>query len=185
MTDQTQQAAASIYVVRDMEGRIVDAHDSEPDMTAYHGSCALYVYPAAPAVGAAVASSRNHIMSDAVLLRTIAKSASNVSYEARAQLMAIAASLAPPAASLREQEADMFWDADDTERFAHSLHDIVIERDSDAGLSVGDEIQVQRAHRLPNVTLRVTAVPDEEGQGDYDWEEIDAQRLGREKGEAS
>lgn len=39
------ESGEAVYVVRDRYGRIVDAHDSEPDMAAYHGSCALYVYP--------------------------------------------------------------------------------------------------------------------------------------------
>lgn len=51
--------------------------------------------PTAEQIRSIEASTRNHIMSDAVLLRTVAYGASNLSDEARAQLLAISEGIGP------------------------------------------------------------------------------------------
>jgi hypothetical protein len=70
------------------------------------------------------ASSRNHFMSDAVLLRTLARGANNLSDEARAQLLALALDM-PSERPAPEKEADAvdaltemgwIWDGDQWQR---------------------------------------------------------------------
>lgn len=71
-------------------------------------------------------------------------------------------------------DADMFWDADDPERCESSINNVVVEADSYRGLKVGDIVTIQRAARLPDLEVRVTQVPDAEGNGDLEWDVIDA-----------
>lgn len=71
-------------------------------------------------------------------------------------------------------DADMFWDADDPERCETSINNVVVEVDSYRGLKVGDTVTIQRAKSLPDLEVRVTQVPDTEGNGDLEWAEIDA-----------
>lgn len=71
-------------------------------------------------------------------------------------------------------DADMFWDADDPERCESSINNVVVEVDSYRGLKVGDIVTIQRAARLPDLEVRVTQVPDAEGNGDLEWDVIDA-----------
>lgn len=72
-------------------------------------------------------------------------------------------------------DADMFWDADDPERCESSINNVVVEVDSYRGLKVGDIVTIQRAARLPDLEVRVTQVPDAEGNGDLEWEELATQ----------
>ncbi|MEF9949483.1 MAG: hypothetical protein RR800_14235 [Comamonas sp.] len=69
---------------------------------------------------------------------------------------------------------DMFWNADDPESSETSINNVVVEAGSYRGLKVGDEVQIQRAVALPDLTVRITMVPDSEGNGDLQWEEVDA-----------
>lgn len=71
-------------------------------------------------------------------------------------------------------DADMFWDADDPERCESSINNVVVEAYSYRGLKVGDIVTIQRAARLPGLEVRVTQVPDGEGNGDLEWDVIDA-----------
>lgn len=72
-------------------------------------------------------------------------------------------------------DADMFWDADDPEICQKSINNVVVEVDSYRGLKVGDTVTIQRAKRLPDLEVRITMVPDIEGNGDLEWEELAAQ----------
>lgn len=112
-----------------------------------------------------------------------AAGAEPASEEDRAVYKSIADNYFKSATSERDAEdaADMFWDDNDPERMAHSIHDIVEERDGDCGLEVGQEITVQCAKRMPNVTVRITKIRDEDGGGEVDYETIDAQREQSEK----
>ncbi len=71
-----------------------------------------------------------------------------------------------------DAEPDMFWDDDDPERCQDSLHNVLVEVQCNRDLSVGDVVEVQRAIRLPNVSVRITAVEDEDGDGDLEYEII-------------
>ncbi|AQZ99360.1 hypothetical protein B5M06_14975 [Comamonas kerstersii] len=71
-------------------------------------------------------------------------------------------------------DADMFWDADDPERCESSINNVVVEAYSYRGLKVGDIVTILRAARLPGLEVRVTQVPDAEGNGDLEWDVIDA-----------
>ena len=75
-----------------------------------------------------------------------------------------------------DAEPDMFWDDDDPERCQDSIHNVLVEVQCNRGLSVGNVVEVQRAIRLPNVSVRITAVEDEDGGGDLEYEVIDAAR---------
>lgn len=75
-----------------------------------------------------------------------------------------------------DAEPDMFWDDDDPERCQDSIHNVLVEVQCNRDLSVGDVVEVQRAIRLPNVSVRITAVEDEDGSGDLEYEVIDAAR---------
>lgn len=77
-----------------------------------------------------------------------------------------------------QQDADMYWDADDPESFpATDLHSavelIVGEYANDEDLSM--EFELQCARSMPNVLVRVTAYDNEDG---YVYELIDAARQG-------
>lgn len=69
-------------------------------------------------------------------------------------------------------EPDMFWNADDPEQCSESLHDVVIDADGNRGLEVGDIVEVQQAKRLPNISVRITSVPDDDSYDSIKYEEI-------------
>lgn len=77
--------------------------------------------------------------------------------------------------------ADMFWDADEPERCETSINNVVVGADSCRGLNVGDTVTIQRAVKLPDLDVRITMVPDSEGNGDIEWEELAAQAKQEEK----
>ena len=60
-----------------------------------------------------------------------------------------------PAAQAQEDVPDMFWDADDTENFAHEIQDII------DGYGPGEIVTIECAKRLPN--LRVVVTRDGDG----------------------
>ena len=78
------------------------------------------------------------------------------------------------AEALDALKPDMFWNADEPESAETSINNVVVEADSYRGLKVGDEVQIQRAVALPDLTVRITMVPDSEGNGDLQWDEVDA-----------
>ena len=55
-----------------------------------------------------------------------------------------------PAAQAQEDVPDMFWDADDTENFAHEIQDII------DGYGPGEIVTIECAKRLPNFRVVVT-----------------------------
>ena len=55
-----------------------------------------------------------------------------------------------PAAQAQEEAPDMFWDADDTENFAHEIQDII------DGYGPGEIVTIECAKRLPNFRVVVT-----------------------------
>lgn len=55
-----------------------------------------------------------------------------------------------PAAQAQEDVPDMFWDADDTENFAHEIQDIV------DGYGPGEIVTIECAKRMPNLKVLVT-----------------------------
>ena len=57
---------------------------------------------------------------------------------------------AKPAAQAQEDVPDMFWDADDTENFAHEIQDII------DGYGPGEIVTIECAKRLPNFRVVVT-----------------------------
>ena len=59
------------------------------------------------------------------------------------------------AAQAQEDVPDMFWDADDTENFAHEIQDII------DGYGPGEIVTIECAKRLPN--LRVVVTRDGDG----------------------
>ncbi|HRO20851.1 hypothetical protein [Alcaligenes phenolicus] len=75
-----------------------------------------------------------------------------------------------------DAEPDMYWDDDDPERCQDSIHNVLVEVQCNRDLSVGDVVEVQRAIRLPNASVRITAVENEDGSGDLEYEVIDAAR---------
>lgn len=74
-------------------------------------------------------------------------------------------------AALRK-DADMFWDHDDAERCHGSIDEILNDTWNNGSLEVGAEFTVQKAIRLPNIKVRVTAIDEE--SGDVAYEQIDA-----------
>ena len=67
--------------------------------------------------------------------------------------------LVEPAAQAQVDAPDMFWDADDTENFAHEIQDIV------DGYDPGEIVTIECAKRLPNFRVVVTR--------DGDWVSYD------------
>lgn len=78
---------------------------------------------------------------------------------------------------IAQQDADMFWDDNDSEQCYTSIHDAVTDIDGYVGFEVGSEITLQCAKRLPNLTIRITSVPAGDSYDSYDsvkYEEINA-----------
>ena len=69
---------------------------------------------------------------------------------------------------------DMFWDNNDPERCQDCIHNVLVEVQCNRDLSVGDVIEVQQAVRLANISVRITAAEDDEGNGDMEYEVIDS-----------
>lgn len=77
------------------------------------------------------------------------------------------------AACRRDAKPTMFWNNDDPESPYNSIDEFLNEEWCQTGIEVGDTRTIQRAIRLTNVTVRVTAV-SEDGDIDYIVEEKDA-----------
>ena len=78
------------------------------------------------------------------------------------KLAAEAAADAQAQAQPLTDEADMFWDADDPERFGHDIAEIVADYDA------GEVVKINRAKRLPDVVVRVTI-----DNGEAGWEYVE------------
>ena len=77
---------------------------------------------------------------------------------------------AAPVAQLSEPpEADMFWNNDDPERCADSIHEVLEWEWQDGILQVGDIRTIQQAMKMPNVRVRVTSAKNDEDGFDYDF----------------
>lgn len=78
-----------------------------------------------------------------------------------------------------DAEPDMFWNADNPEQCQSSIHNLLVEIQCDRSLHVGNIVEVQRAMRLPNISVRITTVDDD---GDLEFKiineaAIDAARM--------
>lgn len=65
-----------------------------------------------------------------------------------------------------------FWDAEDPERGHESMHNAIIWVLDSRSCSVGDEIKLEQARFLPEITVRITAMEDDDGNGELEYEEI-------------
>jgi hypothetical protein len=86
----------------------------------------------------------------------------------RAERDALAAKLATP---------DMFWNADDAEQMHHSIDEFLNDEICNGVCKVGGKFEIQRAVRLPNIKIKVTAIDDESCEAEY--EVIDAAKGGQ------
>ena len=73
------------------------------------------------------------------------------------------ASAPTPQPAAQDAEPDMFWDADDRERFAYDIDEIVSEYDP------GQIVSIECAQRLPSFRVLVTA-----GEDGNSYEYVDA-----------
>lgn len=80
---------------------------------------------------------------------------------------------------VREDAANMFWDADEPETCEDSIHNIIVAAMDYRDIKVGDTVDIQRAIRLPDIQVRITAIEDEDGEGDLEYEVIDAARAAK------
>lgn len=71
-------------------------------------------------------------------------------------------------------DADMFWDADDPEQCAESVHEVIDREYGNGSVNIGDTMTIQRAAKLPNIQVRIVAAEDD--ADDWDYEVIDAAR---------
>ena len=86
---------------------------------------------------------------------------------------AMLAAAPQPPAQAQEDAPDMFWDADDTENFAHEVQDIV------DGYCSGEIVTIECAKRMPNFRVLIT------GEGDsLSYEHIDAASAAQQGGKA-
>jgi hypothetical protein len=68
----------------------------------------------------------------------------------------------------KQLEPNLFWNDNDPEFSYYSISDVVLEEYQNAfDIELGQEIEIHRAIRLPNVTVRITKLSDD---GDIDWE---------------
>jgi len=88
--------------------------------------------------------------------------------EAEAERDALAAKLATP---------DMFWNADDAEQLHQSIDEFLNDEICNGVCEVGAEFEIQRAVRLPNIKIKVTAIDDESCEAEY--EAIDTAKGGQ------
>lgn len=79
---------------------------------------------------------------------------------------------ATPAAPADALDADMFWNDDDPEKQHNSIDEFLNDEICNGVLSIGDTRTLQRGYRLPNITIRVTAIDDNACEAEY--EVIDA-----------
>lgn len=73
-------------------------------------------------------------------------------------------------------DADMFWDADNPECNQDSINNTIVEISQNRVLHVGDIVEIQRAISLPNISVRITSVEDDSGDGELEYEIVDGDR---------
>lgn len=105
-----------------------------------------------------------------VQYREARKNASTKFAELRSAIEALAAPVAAQSPQANPEplsdEPNMFWNHDDPESPYADIGEFLNEEWCQTGLAVGDIRRVQRAIRLPDVMVRVTAVSDD---GDIDY----------------
>jgi len=69
--------------------------------------------------------------------------------------------------ALRDALPDMFWNHDDAETLYHSIGEFLNDEICNGSLEVGDVRTIQQAKRLPNVTIQITSI--DENESDADW----------------
>jgi hypothetical protein len=75
--------------------------------------------------------------------------------------------------SLRDaMKPDMFWNNDDAETLYHSIGEFLNDEICNGSLEVGDVRIIQQAKRLPNITIQVTSI--DENECEADWEIVPA-----------
>ena len=67
-----------------------------------------------------------------------------------------------------------FWASEEPELGSKTMHDAIIYLLDCHSYSVGDEIKLQPARFLPEMTVRITAMEDEDGNGELEYEVISA-----------
>lgn len=72
-----------------------------------------------------------------------------------------------PAAASRAP-ADMFWDNDNTEQCHKSIGDLLDNEWGTGSIEVGAEFEIQRAIKLPNITIRITAIDGDDDEVMYE-----------------
>jgi hypothetical protein len=94
-------------------------------------------------------------------------------------IVPVYATIATPSAGAQAagqdaDDADMFWDWSDGESFGHSIEEIL-----SGGYGPGDVVKIERAKRLPIITVRcLSADPDEPDEATY--EVVDPKAAGQE-----
>jgi hypothetical protein len=68
-----------------------------------------------------------------------------------------------------QQEPDMYWDDDDSERPASdSIHELLYDRWNNGGLEVGDEVSMTCAKQMEPLTVRVTKIDEDTYDIEYE-----------------
>jgi hypothetical protein len=73
-----------------------------------------------------------------------------------------------------QADADMFWNNDDAERQYSSIEEFINDEICNGSLEVGCVFTMQRGKRLPNLTIKITSIDENECEGEY--QTIDAVR---------
>jgi hypothetical protein len=79
----------------------------------------------------------------------------------------------------QQADADMFWDNDDAERQYSSIEEFINDEICNGSLEVGCVLTMQRGKSLPNLTIKITSIDENECEGEYQI--IDAARNLRSK----
>ena len=64
--------------------------------------------------------------------------------------------------------ADMFWNSDDTEDVYNSIECFLNDRICNDGLDVGAVFTMLRAQKMSDVTIRVTAIDEDQSEAEYE-----------------
>ena len=73
-----------------------------------------------------------------------------------------------------QADADMFWNNDDAERQYSSIEEFINDEICNGSLEVGCVFTMQRGKSLPNLTIKITSIDENECEGEYQI--IDAAR---------
>jgi hypothetical protein len=74
----------------------------------------------------------------------------------------------------QQADADMFWNNDDAERQYSSIEEFINDEICNGSLEVGCVLTMQRGKSLPNLTIKITSIDENECEGEYQI--IDAAR---------